>query len=101
MTATGETVGKGDIGAQTAQILRNLEAGPAAAGAKLDHVIKWNIYVVGDQPLQPAFEVFQRAWGRRPNPPLISLVKVSGLARPSSSPSSTRSPWSRAEGLWI
>jgi hypothetical protein len=31
--------------------------------------IKWNIFVVQDQPLQPAFEVFQRVWGRRPNPP--------------------------------
>jgi hypothetical protein len=34
------------------------------------------------QPLQPAFQVFMRVWGRRPNPPLITLVKVAGLAEP-------------------
>jgi enamine deaminase RidA (YjgF/YER057c/UK114 family) len=54
----------------------------AAAGAGLEHVIKWNIFVVQDQPLQPAFEVFQRVWGRRPNPPLITVAMVSGLAQP-------------------
>jgi enamine deaminase RidA (YjgF/YER057c/UK114 family) len=44
--------------------------------------IKWNIFVVQDQPLQPAFEVFQRVWGRRPSPPLITVAMVSGLAQP-------------------
>jgi len=30
----------------------------------------------------PAFEVFQRVWGARPDPPLITVVFVSGLAQP-------------------
>ena len=34
------------------------------------------------QPPQPAFEVFQRVWGNRPNPPLITLLFVSELAHP-------------------
>jgi hypothetical protein len=38
--------------------------------------------VVEGQPIEPAFAVFQRVWGRRPNPPLITLAFVSGLARP-------------------
>ena len=38
--------------------------------------------MVDGQPLQPAFEVFQRTWGRRPNPPLITLAMVSALANP-------------------
>ncbi len=79
---SGQVVGNGDIAAQTEQVFRNLEVALAAAGARLEHVIKWNIYAVEGQPLQPAFEVFQRVWGQRPNPPLISLAVVSGLARP-------------------
>ena len=80
--ASGEVVGKGDIKAQAKQIFENLQTALAAGGARLDHVIKWNIYVVQGQPPQPAFEVFQRVWGNRPNAPLITLVFVSGLAHP-------------------
>ena len=66
-------VGSGSQGAQTAL---------AAAGAGLEHVVKWNIYIVQGQPIQPGFEVFQRIWGRRPNPPTISGMFVAGLANP-------------------
>lgn len=82
VTASGDIVGRGDIAAQTEQVFRNLEAALAAAGARLEHVIKWNIHVVEGQPLQPAFEVFQRVWGARSAPPLITLAVVSGLAHP-------------------
>ncbi|MBE7556243.1 MAG: RidA family protein [Anaerolineales bacterium] len=80
--ASGAIVGKGDIKAQTEQIFKNLQTALAAAGATLEHVIKWNIYVVQGQPLQPGFEVFQRVWGQRPNPPAITGVYVAGLANP-------------------
>jgi enamine deaminase RidA (YjgF/YER057c/UK114 family) len=80
--ASGEVVGKGDIEAQAEQIFKNLEIALVGGGAKLDHVIKWNIYVLQGQPPPPAFEVFQRVWGNRPNPPLITLLFVSGLAHP-------------------
>jgi enamine deaminase RidA (YjgF/YER057c/UK114 family) len=82
VTASGEIVGKDDIAAQTAQVLRNLEIALAAAGAGLEHVIKWNLFVVEGQPLQPGFEVFQRVWGSRPNPPVITAAFVSALAHP-------------------
>lgn len=80
--ASGSIVGKGDLAAQTEQVLKNLETALAAAGAKLEHVIKWNLYVVEGQDLQPGFAVFQRVWGRRPNPPLITMAFVSALANP-------------------
>lgn len=80
--AAGNIVGKGDIRAQTEQILKNLQTALAAAGASLEHVIKWNIYLVQGQPLQPGFEVFQRVWGHRPNPPAITMAYVAGLAHP-------------------
>jgi enamine deaminase RidA (YjgF/YER057c/UK114 family) len=41
-----------------------------------------SIFVVEGQPIQPAFEVFQQVWGRRPNPPLITVAFVSSLAHP-------------------
>jgi enamine deaminase RidA (YjgF/YER057c/UK114 family) len=53
-----------------------------AGGAELEHIIKWNVYLVQGQPLQPAFEVFQQIWGRRPNPSAITVMFVSGLANP-------------------
>ena len=75
-------VGVDNVKVQAEQIFKNLETALAAGGAKLDDVVKWNIYVVQGQPPQPAFEVFQRVWGDRPNPPLITLLFVSGLAHP-------------------
>jgi enamine deaminase RidA (YjgF/YER057c/UK114 family) len=80
--ATRTVVGKGDIKAQVEQVFKNLEAALAAAGAGLGHVVKWNVYIVQGQPLQPAFEASQRAWGKRPNPPTITGVYVAGLANP-------------------
>ena len=79
---SGTIVGKGDIKKQTEQILTNIQVALAAAGARLEHVIKWNLYVVHGQPIQEGFEVFQRVWGNRPNPPAISMAFVAGLANP-------------------
>lgn len=44
--ASGNIVGKGDIKKQTEQVLANLQAALKAGGAELEHVVKWNLYVV-------------------------------------------------------
>ncbi len=80
--ASGAIVGKGDLKLQTEQILKNIQAALAAGGARLEHVVKWNIYVLQGQSLNTGFEVFQRVWGNRPNPPAISGMFVAGLAHP-------------------
>lgn len=80
--ASGTIVGKGDFKAQAEQILKNVQAALAAGGAQLEHVVKWNLYVVQGQPLQEGFAAFQRFWGNRPNPPAISVMFVAGLAHP-------------------
>lgn len=80
--ASGKVLGKGDIGAQTEQTLRNVETALAAGGAKLDHVVKWNVYVVQGQSPLPGFEAFRRVWADRPNPPTITVLFVAGLAHP-------------------
>ena len=82
MTADGQIVGKGDIAAQTAQILANIETALAAAGAGLEHIVKWNVMVVEGQPFGPGYAEFQKVWGDRPNPPTISAAVVAGLAHP-------------------
>jgi enamine deaminase RidA (YjgF/YER057c/UK114 family) len=80
--AQGIIVGKGDLKAQTAQVLANLREALAAAGAGPEHIIKWNMYLVQGQSLQEGFQAFQQFWGRRPNPPTITMAYVSGLANP-------------------
>jgi enamine deaminase RidA (YjgF/YER057c/UK114 family) len=80
--ASGNIVGKGDIKAQTEQVLKNIQAALAAGGAGLEHIIKWNLFIVQGQSLQAGFESFQHFWGRRPNPPAITMAFVSGLANP-------------------
>jgi enamine deaminase RidA (YjgF/YER057c/UK114 family) len=83
VTADGEIVGRGDLGAQTTQILANIETALAAAGAGLEHIIKWNVFVVDGHPVGPAYEAFQRVWGgRSAPPPLITVAFVKGLGHP-------------------
>ncbi|SRR6266498_4511997 len=80
--ASGAIVGKGEIKQQVEQVMKNLQTALRASGAELEHVIKWNIYIVQGQPLRPAFEVSQQIWGDRPNPPAITVMFVAGLAHP-------------------
>ena len=79
---SGTIVGKGDLAAQTEQVLMNIQAALQAAGAELHHVVKWNLFVLEGQDLRTGFQVFQRVWANRPNPPTISFAFVSGLANP-------------------
>jgi enamine deaminase RidA (YjgF/YER057c/UK114 family) len=74
--ATPKLVGRGDIGAQTEQLFKNLQIALEAAGAKMENVVHWRIYVLQGQAMQPAFQVFQRAWGNRPNPPANTVIIV-------------------------
>ena len=80
--ATGTIVGKGDLGAQTERALRNVETALAAGGAGLQHVVKWNVYIVHGQSAKAGFESVTRRWGQRPNPPVISGFFVAALAHP-------------------
>jgi enamine deaminase RidA (YjgF/YER057c/UK114 family) len=80
--ASGNIVGKGDIAAQTEQVLANLRAALAAGGARPEHVIKWNLLVAEGQPLEAGFSAFRRAWPDTPNQPAITFAFVAGLAHP-------------------
>jgi enamine deaminase RidA (YjgF/YER057c/UK114 family) len=78
----GQVVGVGDISLQTEQVLRNLRTALEAAGAEPEHVVKWNVFVVDGQDFTAGYAAFQRVWGDRPNPPIITAAVVKGLAHP-------------------
>jgi enamine deaminase RidA (YjgF/YER057c/UK114 family) len=80
--AEGNIVGSGDIGAQTEQVLRNLRTALEAAGARPEHVVKWNVLIVDGQDFAAGYAAFQRVWGDQPNPPVITAAVVKGLAHP-------------------
>ncbi len=77
--AGGSLVGKGDLAAQTTQILRNIEVCLKAAEAGPEHLIHWGIHVTQGQDMRPAFEVAMKWWGNRPNPPMNDVYYVSGF----------------------
>jgi enamine deaminase RidA (YjgF/YER057c/UK114 family) len=80
--STGTIVGKTDIGVQAGQVARNLQLALSGADARVEHIVKWTVYVVHGQPLGPAMGAFQQALGPMPNPPAISVLYVSALAHP-------------------
>jgi transketolase N-terminal domain/subunit len=42
--------------------------------------VKWNVVVVDGQDFGSGYAAFQRAWGDRPSPPVITAAVVKGLA---------------------
>ncbi|MEV6767625.1 RidA family protein [Nocardia sp. NPDC051030] len=79
--STGQLVGP-DLKSQAVQALRNLETCLTAAGASIEHVVKWTILVEDGQPLQDGVAAFQEVWGSRPNPPAITVARVAGVGIP-------------------
>ncbi len=82
VSAQGEIVGKGDIAAQTEQVMKNLQTCLDAAGARAEHIVIWTIYLQHGQPIRPALEVGMRWWGNRPNPPANTVVFVPAFSPP-------------------
>ena len=80
--AARNIIGKGDIMAQTDQVLKNLDACLEATGAKREHLVLWTIYIAQGQSIQPAFEAGMRWWGNRPNPPANSVIFVPTFTPP-------------------
>ncbi len=78
----GSLVGSGDVVAQTEQIFHNLKIALAAAGASLDNVVIWRIFILEGQSAQAGASVFFREWGQRPNPPANTIVFVPSLGFP-------------------
>jgi reactive intermediate/imine deaminase len=78
--ASGAVVGKQDFIAQTRQVMENLKAALASAGATFDNVVKVNTYVTDMSQIQALREIRSSYFGA--NPPASTLVQVVALARP-------------------
>ena len=79
--AQGQTVGVGDIKAQTRQVLENLKAVLEEGGATLDDVVKVTVFVTNvAEHFAQIHEVRAEFWGE--NYPASTLVEISSLAVP-------------------
>ena len=78
--ADGKLVGKGNIKAQTRQVFRNIKAILAAAGAKMEHIVKINTYITDANKFMDMLEARGDVFGN--NPPASTAVVVAGLAFP-------------------
>ena len=81
--AEGRVVGAGDLRAQTEQVFKNLQRALAAAGARLEDLVKTTIFVVGYKPAdrEVIAEVRSRVYGNV-EPPASTLVGVQALVVP-------------------
>jgi enamine deaminase RidA (YjgF/YER057c/UK114 family) len=78
----GALVGKDNLKKQTEQVLTNIGKILEETDAKLENVVKFNIYLVPGQNPQDGFQVFQEKWGNNPNYPVITIIFVAGLGNP-------------------
>lgn len=79
----GELVGEGDVGAQTRQVFRNMEAVLVGAGGSFADVVEFTYYVVGREHtggfIEARTSIFDVAYPDGRYPPATLLV-VGGLA---------------------
>jgi reactive intermediate/imine deaminase len=74
----GDLVGEGDIRAQTVQVLENMKAVLAAAGATMADVVKLTVFMTDLSQSAVAREIRQRYFSRPY--PASTLVEISRLA---------------------
>jgi enamine deaminase RidA (YjgF/YER057c/UK114 family) len=76
----GEVVAPGDVSAQTAQVMANLELALRAAGCALGDVLKTTVYVASSDrsDLVAAWQVVRAAFGEHDAPSTLLGVAVLG-----------------------
>ncbi len=81
MDKDGTVVGAGDLRAQTTQVLENVKAALAAAGATFADVVKQNTYIVNLKADDlPILREVRSQYFTSENPPASTLVGVTALA---------------------
>ena len=82
VNANREIVGKGNIEAQTEQIMQNIQIALSGCNATFDDLVKLNIYIVQGQDAYGAFLISRKYLTQASNPPVISVLFVAGLMHP-------------------
>jgi len=82
VNSAGELVGDGDLELQTKQALNNIAIILASENASFADVIKLNIYIQNGCDPRVGYKAFQEIAGVLDNPPLVTVLFVSGFARP-------------------
>ena len=77
-----EIIGKNDLSKQTEQIMLNLKITLESCGADFSDLVKLNIYLLQGQDARAGFEASQKFLGTISNPPIVTVVFVSGLGHP-------------------
>jgi len=80
--AEGRLVGHDDFELQTKQTLENIKIALDSENATFNDVIKLNIYMVDGCDPAVGFKAFRETVGDLETPPLITVLKVAGLANP-------------------
>jgi enamine deaminase RidA (YjgF/YER057c/UK114 family) len=79
----GKVVGKGDLGAQAAQVFENLVLALESAGARPEDVVKMNSYVVNMKPEDGrTVGLARKKWFNQENQPASTMIGVVSLAGP-------------------
>jgi 2-iminobutanoate/2-iminopropanoate deaminase len=78
--ADGQLVGQGDMQAQARQVFQNIKEILAAAGARMQDIIKINTYITDQSKFMDMLAVRKEVFGD--NPPASTAVVVAGLAFP-------------------
>jgi enamine deaminase RidA (YjgF/YER057c/UK114 family) len=80
LDAAGKVVAPGDVAAQAAQVMDNLEVALRAAGAELRDVAKTTVYVASDrqEDLVTAWQVVRDRFGEHDAPSTLLGVSVLG-----------------------
>ncbi len=76
----GNVVGKGDMKAQTRQVMENIKAVLEKAGASFDQIVKVTVFITDMSKFKEIHEV--RAQYFRKDYPASTMVQVSGLVSP-------------------
>ncbi|HHY77808.1 MAG TPA: RidA family protein [Clostridiales bacterium] len=82
INSEGRLVGKDNFELQTKQALENIKIALASENATFNDVVKLNIYMVEGCDAAVALKAFMETIGEMEKPPLITVLKVAGLANP-------------------
>ena len=83
LNASGELVGRNDLGAQARQVFQNLETALAAAGATFADVTKMTTFIVNYKPEnRDSIRAVRAEYLPADQPPASTLVGVQSLASP-------------------